>query len=139
MAILIVRGVPTPDERRVGELLKASTAHKDAQDYDAAAACLREAYRLMEGTSTEWGFRDFFRLPRCLHLANRYEEAIDNLQQLHDGLDAYYARRARLGFSPPPNAVLRNIRGMIKREIEITAGREKKLAARRAKIANLRR
>lgn len=120
-------------------LLKMSTAHKDAENYEAAAACLREAYLLMEGTSAEWGYREFFRLPRCLHLAGKYGEAIENLCQLHDGLDAYYARRERLGFAPPPKSVLRNIRAMIKREIEITTERETRLAERRLKIANLRR
>jgi hypothetical protein len=128
--ISIVARDPTPDEARISALLRESTAHKGAKDYDAAIACLREAYGLMEGVSTTWGFKDYFRLPRCLHLAGRYGEAIDELQRLHDGLADYEKRRKAAGFFPRDATVQRNIRSMIKREIAVTADREQKIKNR---------
>lgn len=131
--ISIVARDPTPDEARISALLRESTAHKNEKNYDAAIGCLREAYRLMEGVSTTWGFRDYFRLPRCLHLAGRYEEAIAELQKLHDGLTDYEKRRKAAGFFPMEATVQRNVRAMIKREIETTQERERKIQNRSKK------
>lgn len=137
-SISIIARDPTPDEARISALLRESTAHKQAKNHDAAIACLREAYRLMETVSAVWPYRDRFRLPRCLHLAGRYDEAVAELQRLHDGRSDYEARRARAGFSPLAKSVQANIRRLIKNEIAITAereARERKRADR--KIANL--
>lgn len=129
---LVVRD-PTPDEARIRELLRESTVHKNEKNYDAAIACLREAYRLMVNVATAWPYKDWFRLPRCLHLDGRYEEAIAELQQLHDGLANYEARRQQAGFIPMPKVVQANVRRLIKNEIAITRDREMKLRARSAK------
>lgn len=126
---LVVRD-PTPDEARISALLRESTTHKQAKNYDAAIACLREAYRLMENVATMWSYKDWFRLPRCLHLAGRFDEALGELQQLHDGLADYEARRARAGFVPMPKSVQANIRRLIKNEMAITTEREAKAKKR---------
>lgn len=136
-SITIVARDPTPDEARISALLRESTAHKGEKNYDAAVNCLREAYGLMEGVSTTWGFKDYFRLPRCLHLAGRYEDAIATLQGLHDGLADYEKRRKAAGFFQRDAVGQRNIRSMIKREIEITKEREQKIQKRKMRIANL--
>jgi hypothetical protein len=122
---------PTPDEARISALLRESTAHKGEKNYEAAIASLREAYGLMEGVSTTWGFKDYFRLPRCLHLAGRFEEAIATLRSLHDGLSDYEKRRKAAGFFQRDATGQRNIRAMIKREIEITEEREQKIQNRK--------
>lgn len=131
ISIAIVARDPTPDEQHIRDLLKEATSHNDDENYDAAIACLREAYRLMEVVSTTWGFKEYFRLPRCLHLAGRFDEAIAELQRLHDDLADYERRRKANGFHPLPAQVQRNIRGMIKREIDATREREAKLQKRK--------
>lgn len=128
--ISIVVRDPTPDEARIRELLRESTVHKHAKNYDAAIACLREAYRLMANVATTWSYKDWFRLPRCLHLAGCYGEAIAELQQLHDGLADYEARRKQAGFIAMPKAVQANIRRLIKNEIAVTTEREAKTQKR---------
>lgn len=132
-SISIVVRDPTPDEARIRELLRESTDHKDEKNHDAAIACLREAYRLMAGVATAWSYKDWLRLPRCLHLAGRYDDAIAELQQLHDGLADYEARRKQAGFIAMPKRVQANIRRLIKNEIAITTDREMKRLARFAK------
>lgn len=134
-SITIVARDPTPDEARISALLRESTAHKDNKNYEAAIACLREAYVLMEGVYTTWGFKDYFRLPRCLHLAGRFEEAVATLRSLHDGLADYEKRRKAAGFLQRDAAIQRNIRAMIKREIEITEERERKILNRKKSVS----
>lgn len=108
-------------------MLREATVHKGSKNYDAAIACLREAYVLMEGEHTTWGYREYFRLPRCLHLAGRYDEALAELQLLSDELVDRNNRRKAAGFHPRAPIGIRNIRAMIKREIEITTERERKI------------
>lgn len=129
-AITIETREATPDEARIGALLRQATAHKSGKDYEAAIACLREAYALMQGVHAGWGFQDYFRLPRCLHLAGRYDEAIAELHALRDGLADRERRRKAAGFASSPPAVQRNIRAMINREIQATQQREQKSRSR---------
>ncbi|MDT3707471.1 MAG: hypothetical protein ROZ09_11635 [Thiobacillus sp.] len=130
-SITLVARDHTPDEARIAALLRQSTVHKNDKNYDAAIACLREAYGLMERASTVWGFKEYFRLPRCLHLAGCYEEAVAELQKLHDGLADFERRRKAAGFFPMDATVQRNIRSMIKREIAATEEREQKIHNRK--------
>jgi tetratricopeptide (TPR) repeat protein len=123
------------DVRRIGDLLKESTARKDEADYAGAEACLREAYRLMEDVGVEWPITTFLRLPRVLHLAGRYDEAIKEFDCLLADLEPRFARRDHKFGRKTSKKLINIARRAIQDDLELTQVRERKRQAK----ANVRR
>ncbi|QXP85766.1 tetratricopeptide repeat protein [Methylococcus sp. Mc7] len=143
-SISIVVRDKTPEETEISNLLKLATAQAGDKDYDSAISSLRRAYSLMETVSTEWPITTYFRLARYLHLSDRYPEAIEWLQDLHDNLDSRCDAREALykewgwmqGRNKPAKiskTVRNNLRRTIKQEIALYKERQQKIEQRAEK------
>ena len=128
----------------IRKLLKKATVHAKEKDYDSAIVSLLKAYRLMETCSTEWGIRTYFRAARYHHLAERYDDALNWLQTLHDNVDTTADAREELykkwgwmqkgGPSKVSKKIRDTYRKIINNEIELLMTRQQKIEQRARKI-----
>lgn len=131
------------DHAEIRELLKTSTEQAREKLYDSAIESLLKAYDLMKTCSTEWGTKEYFRVARYHHLAGRYDEALNWLEQLHDNVDSYADVRELLykewgwrqngGFAKVSKTLRNKRREVIRAEIELLNTRQMKIIARQSK------
>ncbi|MCL7420859.1 MAG: tetratricopeptide repeat protein [Methylobacter sp.] len=132
------------DHAEIRELLKKATAQAKEKNYDSAISSLLRAHELMKTCSTEWGIRAYFRVARYHHLAGRYDEALQWLQQLHDNVDAdadarevlykAWGWRQKGGFAKVSKKLRSTSKRLIKEEIELLKTRQQKIETRKRKI-----
>ncbi len=125
----------------IRELLKTATVQAREKEYDAAIASLTRAYELMKNCSTEWGIKEYFRVARYHHLAGRYDDATNWLQQLYDNVDAnadareilyqQWGWRQKGGFSKVSQEARESRRHVICDEMELFKKRQAKIDKRR--------
>ena len=127
----------------IKDLLKRATAESD-NDYALAILTLHKAYSLMDFCQTEWPIETYFRLSRYMHLSDRYHEAIDWLQNLHDTVDTksderevlykkWGIRTNRNRFAKIKKSERNTKRKIIKREIELYQKRQQKIEEKKSK------
>jgi len=127
------------------ELLKKATVQAKSSDYDAAIDSLLLAYSKMKLSNTEWGFKTYFRVARYHHLAGRFDEALQWLQNLYASVDEYFDGRERMyeqfgyrqkgGFLKVSAHVRLNCKNITADEIDLLVKRQKKIENREKKAA----